>query len=93
MADDKAPKMGAYEVPVRGHKTTVQMTADEAKEMYGSDAKRVGSVETTDPEPVSQPPWATPVPPAGESEVPDEDVEPRPKARGAANKARGTDKS
>lgn len=91
MADDKAPEKALYEVPVRGHMTVMKLTADEAKDLYGNDAKRIKPVKRAEPQPVGKPPYAVEPPAPGESEMPDErDEDAQPKARRTANKARST---
>lgn len=92
MADQKPPAKARYEIPVRGHTTTVKLTPDEANELYGDQAKRVGSVKRAEPQPVGEPPYAQEVPPAGESTVPTDDGDRAAKRRApTANKARGAD--
>jgi hypothetical protein len=48
-----------YEVPVRGHKTTMKLSEEDAKALYGDDAKRVGEAKKAEPQPVTRPPYDT----------------------------------
>jgi hypothetical protein len=59
-----------YEVQHRGHTTTMQLSEDDAKLFPG--AKKLGKVEQATPQPVTQPPYATEVPAAGEAEHEDD---------------------
>lgn len=95
MADEKAPEKALYEVPHRNSTMTVKLTAEEAEQLYGDAAKRVGDAKTAEPQPVGTPPYAEPVPAPGESSVSSEDGgdaaaarETAPKRRTAANKSR-----
>ncbi len=80
--------LGLYDVTVRGFVTQMQLTKDDAESLYGDDAKKVGNVETTDPEPVSKPSF-------GDGLV-EEDGDSKPadakQAAPARNKARTTEK-
>jgi len=49
--------LGIYEVPHRNHTATVKLSAEEAKELYGDAAKKVGDVKKAEPQPVTRPPW------------------------------------
>lgn len=96
MADDQAPEKALYEVPHRNTTMIVKLTAEEAEELYGDTATRVGAVRKAEPQPIGEPPYAAPVPPEGESTVgekaDDDDASSAtasaPKRRTAANKAR-----
>lgn len=48
-----------YEVPVRGHVTTMKLSAEDAEALYGDAAKRVGPAKLAEAQPVSRPPWDT----------------------------------
>lgn len=83
-----------YEVPHRGHKTVVKLSEEEAKALYGDNAKKVGPARKAEAQPVARPPWDS-----GEVRDPADDssteagvagekraAAPKNKARGAENK-------
>jgi len=73
-----------YEVPHRGHTATVKLSEDEAKSVYGDDAKKLGAAKQGEVQPVTQPPYAVDV------DSGDHLVTSEKKAPPARNKARTT---
>lgn len=70
--------LGEYEVEIRpGVKGNVQLSDEEAERLG---VKKVGDVETTDPEPVGRPPYA--------EDVEDDKLVTSKSAKHTANKAR-----
>lgn len=85
-------ELGLYEVPVRGHTTVMKLSEEDAKALYGDDAKRVGDAKKAEPQPVGRPPYDT-----GEVKDPadqdDDDKSDVKKAPSPRNKARHADDS
>lgn len=77
-------ELDLYDVTVRGTVTQMKLTEYDAATL---DGKKVGSVKGAEPQPVTHPPYAEPVPEPGESLVRSGEK----KAPPARNKARGTD--
>lgn len=75
-----------YEVPVRGHTTTMRLTAEDAKALYGDQAKKVGPVEPTVPNPAPRPPWAVEADEDGNVVESDEKQAPPPRNKARSSK-------
>jgi hypothetical protein len=71
--------LALYEVPHRDHTMTVKLSAEDAEALYGDQAKKIGEVKKAEPQPVSKPPYAAPVPEPGESLVTSEKKSPPPR--------------
>lgn len=67
-----------YEVPMRyGVTTTMKLSAEEAKTLYGDAAKKVGTTKPGEVQPVSRPPHATNASDVVERpELPEDEAEP-----------------
>lgn len=77
-------ELNLYDVTIRGFVTQMQLSDEDAELLYGDDAKKVGKVETTTPEPVAVPSFG---------DDPESGEEPGEKrVASTRNKARSTDK-
>lgn len=80
-----------YEVPRRNSTMRVKMSEADAELLYGDRAKRVGDAQQGEVQAVRRPPYAEPVPAAGESDPATSDAVAEKQAAPRRNKARSAD--